>query len=203
MKKPLAQALKNYFLTGLFVVIPAGITISMVVWFVSALDGLLQAPLQKLFGFHIPGLGLVMTVVLFIAVGVLMSNLLVQHLFVFFEEAMLRVPGVRAVYKTVKALTDTFSPESQNAFRHVVLVEYPRAGSWALGFVTSRMNFTWEDGRAEEQVAVYVPTNHVYLGNTLVVPAAKVRDTSLSVQEGVQLALASGAGFPDQSFAKK
>jgi uncharacterized membrane protein len=197
-----SRSLKRYFLTGFFVVIPAGVTIFMVVWFVGALDGLLQAPFERVLGFHVPGLGLVASVALFIVVGMLMSNLLVQHLFEFFEEALMRVPGVRAVYKTVKALTDTFSPENQKAFRHVVLVEYPHPGSWALGFVTSRMDFTWPDGRREEQVSVYVPTNHVYLGNNLVVPAAKVLDTNLTVQQGIQIALASGAGFPDQSFQK-
>jgi len=191
------KTLKRYFLTGLFVLIPVAFTVVTVFWLIGTLDGLLGGMVRGLMGFHIPGLGIVMTVGLILLVGMLMSNLLFKQMFDLFEEALLRVPGVRVIYKTVKALTETFSPENQKSFRNVVLVEYPHPGSFSLGFVTGQTVLT-VDGASQKHAVVYVPTNHFYLGNTLVVPESKVLATTLSVQDGIQLVLSSGAGFPDQ-----
>jgi uncharacterized membrane protein len=188
------RRIKRYFLTGLFVLFPVALTVLVVVWLVRAVDAL--------FGFRLPGMGLLVTMVLVVLLGLLMSSVLGKQAFELLEEVLLHVPGVRAVYKTLKAMTDVFSPESPTAFRHVVLVEYPQPGSLALGFVTSETSLT-RGGASERRLAVYVPTNHLYLGNTVVVPPSKVVMTSLSVPEGVQIVLSGGAGFPAEISARE
>jgi uncharacterized membrane protein len=192
-----ARALKRYFLAGLFILTPVLLTLLSVGWLVKTLDEMAGFVLLKVFGFHIPGLGLVLTVALIIVVGMLLStNALVQSVFGIFEEGLLRMPGVRAVYKTLKSLTDAFSPVRQQEFQNVVLVEYPHAGVLSVGFVTRRFTLQRAAG-GEEVVAVYVPTNHVYLGNTIVVPASKVVPTTLNVENGLQAVLSSGASLPE------
>lgn len=198
------RSLKHYFFAGLFILIPAALTLLVVGWVVRAVDGLLGAVLGGLLGIHIPGLGLLLTLGLIFLVGMLVStNLLAQQIFTFFEHLLLRVPGVRAIYKTVKALTDAFSPENQKALQSVVLVEFPHPGSFSIGFATSRLTVTGPGGLAEVQVAVYVPTNHFYFGNVVLVPESKVRITDLSVQQGIQIVLSSGASFPPSIAAKE
>jgi uncharacterized membrane protein len=191
----LLRSFKSRFLSGLFVLVPVALTLFTVGWVVHAVDGALGSVLDTILGRHVPGLGLAATVLLCVAVGTLMSNYLVQQFFEWVEEGLLRVPVVRAVYKTVKAVTDMFSPENEKAFRQVVLVEYPRPGQLSLGFVTGRFDLVGS-GPGGRRVAVYVPTNHFYLGNTVFVPEAEVLLTDLSVQAGVQVVLSSGAGLP-------
>ncbi len=196
------SVLKRYFVTGLFVLIPVGLTLFLVVWLVGTVDSLFGPLMRGLLGFHVPGVGILATAALILLVGMLMSNLIFQQIFEWFEDVFLRIPGVRVVYKTLKALTDALSPDKQVSFRRVVLVEYPHPGSLALGFVTSQMTLTPEGGAPQKHLAVYVPSNHFYLGQTVLLPEFKVQVTSLSVQEGIQLVLSSGAGFPDQALSK-
>jgi uncharacterized membrane protein len=169
---------------------PAGVTLFTVVWIVHTMD--------KLFGFRIPGLGLLITIGLVIFLGMLLSSVLGRHLYEYVEDLIGRIPGVRAVYKTIKAITEAFSPESRSSFRRVVLVEYPHPGALSLGFVTKELSLDLPGAGPERVAAVYVPTNHLYIGNTVLVSESKVRATSLTVPEAVQIVLAAGASFPDR-----
>jgi uncharacterized membrane protein len=192
--KSFYQRLWQYFLTGLFVLAPAGLTVLVVVWLVQAVD--------RIFRFQHFGLGFLVTFGLVTLLGMMLSSALGKQLFRLFEEIFLHIPMVRAIYKTVKALTDAFSPNSVRGFKHVVLVEYPHPGALSLGFITSEMIFTDSEGRPDKWAVVYVPTNHLYLGNSVAVPKSRVHYTTLTVPEGVQIILATGAGFPDQKFSK-
>ena len=202
MGKSFFKSLQRYIVTGLFVLIPVGLTVTMVWLLVRAVDGVCGALFQRMFGFRVPGLGLLLTVIILALVGMLMSNLLVQQIFGILETGLRRIPGVGGIYKTVKALADVFAPSKNASFRYVVLVEYPHAGSLSMGFVTRQFSITDGEGREQKQAAVYVPTNHLYLGNTIVVPQSKVFATSLTVQEGVQVVISSGASLPKNISVK-
>jgi uncharacterized membrane protein len=199
-----SKSIKQYFLTGLFVIIPLGLTLLVVGWLVNYLDKLLGGFFDRLLGFHMPGLGIVLAAIIIVFIGALLStNILAQKIFEGVELSFLHIPGVRAVYRTIKALTDTFSPENQKSFRGVALVEYPHPGSLSIGFITNRVALDGLGEATERHVSVYVPTNHLYIGNTVLVPESKVYVTSLSVQEAIQIVLSSGAGMPSRLGSRK
>lgn len=187
--KSLSKRVWHYFFTGLFVLIPVWLTVSIVVWIIHGVD--------TLFGAEIPGLGLLISVAIVLLLGVIVSSAVGQWIFELFEEFLLHIPGVSSLYKTSKALTGVFSPNSHSSFRHVVLVEYPHAGALSLGFVTSELNLVSPAGGAGQWISVYVPTNHMYLGNVVLFPRDKVQVTDLSVAAAIQITLAGGASFPD------
>lgn len=192
-------SLKDYFWRGLFVLIPVAATYVMVLWLARTLDGILGGVLKKWMGLHIPGLGLLAAAAIIVLVGRLIStNMVAQNIFDVLEAWLLRLPVVRSVYKTVKSLTDAFSPRSRESFHGVALVEFPHPGVLSLGFITGRAT----PPGGELHLAVYVPSNHLYFGNTILVPSSKVVVTSLSVEEGMRITLSSGGGFPE-TLSKK
>ncbi len=204
MANKFTRSFKQYFLTGLFVMIPVVLSVFTVGWFVNALDRMFGGLIEGLFGFRVPGLGIFLAVIVLVAVGMLLStNIMAQNIFDFFEDLLLRVPGLSMVYKTVKALTDAFSPQNQKSFRGVALVDYPCQGSLSIGFITGQVDMYLEGGGTEKHLSVYVPTNHLYLGNTIILPESKVMMTGLTVQQGIQIIISSGAGLPDQLPLRK
>jgi uncharacterized membrane protein len=194
-KEPPLRALKRTLLNGLFIVAPLGLTVIMLAWLVSLIDGLLS-PLALFAGRPIPGLGLLVAVLLVFVAGLLGSNLVGRHLLELSEELLLRIPVFNWVYRTIKQLSEVFSPEGKDSFKSVVLVEYPRPEVFSLGFVTKRVSLE-RDGKKKELVCVYVPTNHMYIGDFILVPADKVIATTMTQQEAVQAAISAGAALPD------
>jgi uncharacterized membrane protein len=135
---------------------------------------------------------------LIVLLGVLMSSALGQQVFELFEGFLHHIPGVRALYKTTKALTNVFSPNNESSFRHVVMVEFPHPGTYSIGFVTSELDLAPTESSAAKWVSVYVPTNHMYLGNVVLYPQDKVHTTDLTVADAIQIVLAGGASFPNK-----
>lgn len=183
---------KRTFLTGLFVVAPFSLTFMLLAWFVATVDGFL-APLTGSLGHAVPGLGILAALALVWLAGALASNIVGQHMLEYFEEMLLRIPGINWLYKTIKQVAEVFSPTAKNAFRSVVLVEYPRPEVFSLGFVTNEVTVD-EGGR--KLVCVYIPTNHMYIGDYILVPPEKAVALQMSLQEGIQSAVSAGAGLP-------
>jgi uncharacterized membrane protein len=111
------------------------------------------------------------------------------------DRILLKVPIYRRLYPSVKMLLDAFSPERRNSFKEVVLVEHPREGAYAFGFVTSEILLDAPHGK-REMVTVFVPTNNLYLGDVLVVPREAVIPTGLSVEQGIRVILSAGTATP-------
>jgi uncharacterized membrane protein len=103
----------------------------------------------------------------------------------------------RLLYPSVKMLIDSFSPERRNSFKAVVLVQHPREGSYAFGFVTSQVLLEAPAGKGE-MVTVFVPSNNLYLGDIVVVPDEDVIHTGLTVEEGVRIILSAGTATPQR-----
>jgi uncharacterized membrane protein len=190
------RGLKRTLVTGLFIVAPISLTFLLLAWFVSLVDGLIE-PLISVIGRPVPGLGLVVAFLIVLMAGVLGSNIIGQQLLELTEEMLLKIPLFNWVYRTIKQLSEVFSPASKTSFKHVVLVEYPRPGCWSLGFVTNE--FAVEGGKAPGAlVSVYVPTNHMYVGDIVLVPPDQVHYTKLTQQEGVSAVISAGAALPKQ-----
>lgn len=188
------RRLQRIMITGVFVLAPMGLTLILLAWLLSWLDSLL-APVTGMIGRPVPGLGILLALALIFAAGVLGSNLVGRHLLEVTEEFLLRIPVVNWIYRTVKQLSEVFSPSGKTSFKSAVLVEYPGAGMYCLGFVTNKI-VVEEDGRRRDMVCVYVPTNHMYIGQAVLVPADRVRPTTLSQQDGLQSIISAGAALP-------
>lgn len=191
----LRARLRRYFVSGFFVVVPFGLSAFVIWWMVAAADSALAPLLVAAFGAHVPGLGILTALAAILLAGMLASHVVGVHLIELAEEALLRVPGFKSVYGTVRQMTDAFSPQNKNAFKSVVLVEYPRPGVYSLGFVTGE-TVAALPGADRELLAVFIPTNHVYIGDVVLVPREHVHPTRMSVQQGIQAALAAGAILP-------
>ncbi len=155
-------ALKRYFITGLLIWVPLGITI----WVVTALMGALDQSLLLLpaswqpdywLGIHIPGLGVILTGVVIVVTGLFAANLIGQRLVLFWESLLQRIPVVKSIYGSVKQVSDSLLSGSGMAFKKVLLVRYPHADSWSLAFQTNIPDEVV--GQLDtEHVAVFIPT---------------------------------------------
>lgn len=155
--------MKKYLLTGLLVWVPLGITIWVLKVTISTMDQtllLLPDSLQseKLIGVHIPGLGVILTVVILVGTGLLTRNVLGQRLLGFWDSLLHRIPFVSAIYKSVKQVSDTLLSSDGNSFRKVLLVRYPHPQAWSLAFQTSEAEGEVASHMDGEYVGVFIPT---------------------------------------------
>ena len=154
--------MKKYFITGLLVWVPLGITLWVLDLTIGTMDQtLLLLPEHwqpdRVLGIHIPGLGIILTLAVVFMTGLLIRNMLGQYLWEHWERAMLHVPFVGSIYKGVKQVSDTLLSGSGNSFRKVLLVRYPHPQAWSLAFQTSVPGEVINK-LDEEYVAVFIPT---------------------------------------------
>ena len=184
------QWLRRRFLTGLFVTVPLVISVAALVWIFRVIDGVTRPLSQQWLGRDIPGLGVLTLAVAVLLVGVLATNVIGRRLLQRAEGYLLRVPVFKTIYAPLKQLVAAFSPENEQGFKRVVMVEDPCRGV-VLGFLTRE--FTVDRGQGpEEMMAMYVPTNHLYLGDMLVFPRSRVSFPDLSVEDGIRVFLTGG-----------
>ncbi|MBI4055936.1 MAG: DUF502 domain-containing protein, partial [Elusimicrobia bacterium] len=181
----------------LFVIIPITLTFLVVVWFVNLVDTILAPLILKLLGHPLPGLGLITALLLLLFVGFLASHVIGQKLLHLADEILFHIPFLNWIYKTFKGIVDAFSPANKTSFKSVVIVEYPRPEVFCLGFATNEIVLT-RNGRKEAMISVYIPTNHVYLGEYALFAKDEVIHTHLSIQEGIQCALSAGSAIPKE-----
>jgi uncharacterized membrane protein len=186
--------LRRRFLTGFFVTVPLFISVAALVWIFGIVDGLTTPFYDRLLGQRIPGLGTLTTAVAILAVGVVATNVIGKRLLQRAERLLLRVPVFRTIYAPVRQLVIAFSPDNESGFKRVVLLEDTTRG-FTMGFLTKE--FTVERGQgAEALVAVYVPTNHLYLGDIVICERERAMYPDISVEEGIRIFLTGGMAFP-------
>jgi len=150
---------------------------------------------DRLLGRHSPGLGLVTTAAAIVLVGVLANNLIGKRLLQRAEGYLLRLPLFRTIYAPVKQLVVAFSPDNESGFKRVVMLEHKQG--YSLGFLTRE--FTVERGNGPEPlVAVYVPTNHLYLGDIVICERSRAVFPDISVEEGIRIFLTGGMALPSR-----
>ena len=195
----MAVDLKNYLkvrlITGFFVTVPAVAT-SWILWiFWSRIDDIFAPMYERIIGRPVPGLGFLTAVAIILLMGTIARNVVGRRVLMFGDTLLHRVPVFRLLYPSIKMLIDSFSPERRNSFKAVVLVQHPREGAYAFGFVTSQVVLDGPSAKGE-MVTVFVPTNNLYLGDIALVPLADVIPTGLTVEEGVRLILSAGTATP-------
>lgn len=192
--------LRRWFFAGLLVWAPLGVTLLVIRFLVNLLDSsllLVPASLQPEW-FSFPGIGAVLTLLIVLGTGALTANLLGKKALGWAEQALDHVPLVGSVYGSMKKVAETMFSGKGNAFKKVVLLEYPRKGVWSVGFLTA-------DPAPEVQVAagagelvtVFVPTTpNPTSGFLVLVPRGEIRELSISVQEGMQYIISLGVVAP-------
>ncbi len=186
--------LRRSFLTGLVVTVPLFITVVTLVWTFRFIDGVARPLSIGVLGREVPGLGVLITGAFILIAGALATNVLGRRILQRGEKWLLNVPLFKTVYAPVKQLVAAFSPDSESGFKKVVIVDDARRGM-VIGFLTRE--FTLDRGAgAEPMVAVYVPTNHLYLGDVVVYPRGQVLFPDVSVEEGIRIFLTGGMALP-------
>jgi uncharacterized membrane protein len=187
------QWLRRNFIAGFFVMVPLVITIAAFVWIFRVVDGLTSPLYQQLLGRHIPGLGIITTAVGVLLVGTFATNVIGKRVLQRGEAYLLRVPVFRTIYAPVKQLVVAFSPDNEFGFKRVVMLEDKQG--FALGFLTKE--FTVDRGAGPEPLlAVYVPTNHLYLGDIVICERDKATFPDITVEEGIRIILTGGMALP-------
>jgi len=187
-------ALRRYFLAGFFTTVPLFITVAAFIWLFNVVDGFTTPFYDRLLGRRIPGLGTLSTAAVIVLVGVVATNVFGKRVLQRAEAALLRVPVFRTIYGPVRQLAAAFSPDNEYGFKRVVMVEDARKG-FVLGFLTRE--FSVDRGHGPEPLlAVFVPTNHLYLGDIVICPRDRAVFPDLTIEEGIQILLTGGMAVP-------
>ncbi len=194
--------IKRYFITGLLVLVPLYITayvLTIIVGFMDSLVEYLPGPLRPstYLPFHIPGIGILITFVGIMIVGFLATNLLGRKLVSLGESIMDRIPVLRGVYKATKQFLETFFAQDHEGFRKVVLIQYPRKGLYAIGFVTGKTRGEVQQRTGEGTINIFLPTTpNPTSGFYIVVPEKDIIPLEMGVEDAFKLIMTGGMVVP-------
>jgi uncharacterized membrane protein len=205
------RAFRKYFLIGLLVFLPFAITIKFLIFVVEYFDDLLAFKNGRflfaiperfhpdfLMGIHVPGLGILLTVILILLLGALSRNYLGKRLISFGDSTIIRIPVLRAVYKVVRDAIATYSKRDRKRFSKVVLIEYPRPGIYTIAFVTGEAMAEVEKLTSEKMLSIFLPTTpNPTSGFYLMIPASKAVELKMSVEDALKLIISGGMVSPD------
>ena len=190
--------LRRRFITGFFVAVPLIISVAALVWTFGIIDDLTGPVYDRALGRHLPGLGVLTTALSVLLVGVIASNVFGKRLLSRGEGYLARIPVFRTIYSPVKQLLAAFSPDNESGFKRVVMVA-DATGLARLGFLTKEFEMEPAGGGARElYAAVYVPTNHLYLGDVFVCRRGALTYPGITVEEGIRIFLTGGMAMADR-----
>ena len=200
---------RRRLLTGFFVIVPLVVSVAALVWIFGIIDGFTAPLAERLWGrgtgpsgrAAVAGLGILVTLLVVLVVGMVSANVFGRRVLATAESWLLHIPVFRTIYAPVKQLVVAFSPDNEYGFKRVVMVEDPHRGL-VMGFLTKE--FTIDRGHGVEPLmAVYVPTNHLYLGDIMLFPPERAFFPDITVEEGVRIFLTGGMSLPDDLKRRK
>ena len=195
--------LQKYVIAGLLVWLPLAATVVIIKLVIDLLDKIiLFLPLEyrpeSLFGFSIPGFGLILAIGVLLLTGMLATNLLGRQLVSLWEAILSRIPIVRSIYNAVKQIASTVLTSKGKAFRKVVMAEYPRKGVWSIGFLTNDNVAVNCEGMEEDMLTVFLPTTpNPTSGFILLFPKQDIIELDMSVEDGFKFIISIGVVVPD------
>ena len=199
-------SLRRYLVAGILIWLPILATLWVVTFFVHIMDEtLLLLPLryrpEALVGFALPGLGAVFAFLVVLATGLLVTNLIGRQLVAFSEDLLNRIPVVRSVYGGVKSFAESVFSQS-NSFRKVVMIEYPRAGVWSLGFMTAEDVPEISRKTGAQHCCVYISNAlNATAGFLVIVPRSQVVELDMSVDAAMKMIITCGVVVPQEQLA--
>ena len=193
--------LRRSFIAGFFVTVPLFISVLAFLWLFRLVDGLVGPLFLKYLGREYPGLGILTTALAILVVGAVATNVVGKRLLQRAEWLLLHVPLFRSIYAPVKQLVVAFSPDNEHGFKRVVLLEDSARG-YQLGFLTRE--FSVDSGQGPQMlVAVYVPTNHLYLGDIVICPRERALYPDITVEQAIRIFLTGGMAIGGRMRARR
>jgi uncharacterized membrane protein len=185
----LGKKLRTQFAAGILVVVPIGVTILILYWIFVRLDNILQPIIRSIWGRTFPGVGFGATIVLIYLAGVIASNIVGTRLIHYGESLLAKVPVVRQLYAGIKQILEGFSKPGKTGFMQVVLVEFPKEGMRAIGFITNESY----DKSGERLLNVFIPTSpNPTSGFLEIVTEDKIIRTNISVDDALKMVVSAG-----------
>ncbi len=201
---PLRTILKRKFLAGLIVLIPVILTLKVIVWFFNFVDDQLGFLFDKVLGYHVSGLGFITAIATVFLVGIVSTNVIGKRMIGVVDTFLLKIPVFKGIYTGLKQLANAFSPENTGSFKKFVIVEYPRQGAFAFGFLTKECSVrSGTNGDERCFRAVYIPTNNLYLGEVILFKGEDVFYTDIPIEEGIKIILSGGIATPPKIIGAK
>ncbi|EYU17484.1 hypothetical protein ABFS83_03G090400 [Erythranthe nasuta] len=183
------------FMTGCVVLFPVAVTFFITWWFIQFVDGFFS-PIYERLGIDIFGLGFITSLIFIFFVGIFASSWMGATVFLIGEWFIKRMPFVKHIYSASKQISSAISPDQNTtAFKEVAIIRHPRIGEYAIGFITSSVVLQKDDGD-EELCSVYVPTNHLYIGDIFLVNSKEIIRPNLSIREGIEIIVSVGMSMP-------
>ena len=187
---------KRTILAGIFTIVPLALTGFILVFMFRFLDSV-SAPILNIIGFHIPGLGILLTILSVYLLGVIIRNVLGRRLFSWGEKIVLAIPLVSTIYKTIKQFINAFSGTADGKnFQKIIFLQYPRVGVWTLAFVTGES----VDANSVEYYHIFVPTTpNPTSGFFIIIPKRETMLTEMTVEEGIKMVISGGLIAPPEN----
>jgi uncharacterized membrane protein len=199
------KSLRSYLLAGLVVWLPIIITIGVLRFIIELLDKTLSLipkayQPEQLIGIHIPGLGVILSLILLLVTGLIVTNYLGQKLMRWGELLLSRIPLVRSIYNAVKQVINAVLSTNSDAFRKVLLVEYPRRGMWSIAFQTGAATAEINNKIKEPMLSLFIPTTpNPTSGFLLLVPKREAIELNMSIDEALKCVISLGVMQPPSS----
>jgi uncharacterized membrane protein len=189
----LIATIRIRLIAGLITILPAALTVWVLITVVRLTDGIFQPIFRVLFDRTFPGFGIILTPILLYLIGMIVQNQISGKMVRWGESVVHRVPVVGSIYSAVKQTLDAFDFSStEQKFSRVVFVEYPKRGSWSLGFVTREMDFL-----AERSLCLFIPTTpNPTSGVLIVAPEKETVATSMTLEEAAKFVVSAGLVIP-------
>jgi len=199
------KKIKSILLTGFVAMIPVGVTLYIIAFLIRTMDNLVKIiphrfQPDELLGFHIPGLGIIITLILIFIIGLVTKSYLGRKAVTLGEWIVDKIPFVSGIYKGVKQLVDAIFSGKHKSFRKAVLIEYPRKGLYSIAFVTGDSQGEVQEKTAEKHINLFVPTTpNPTSGFYIMIPENDVIALDMSVEEAFTLIISGGIISPNNS----
>ncbi|HPJ21907.1 MAG TPA: DUF502 domain-containing protein [Clostridia bacterium] len=186
------KLIRKWFLSGIAILLPAGLTAFVLVWLFNLLDGILRSLITSIFGKDIPGLGLLFLLLIIFIVGMLTSNFVGGKIAGWFEKLVGKIPLIKTVYNPIRKITSGLSSDKNESFKKVVLIEFPKEGIKSIGFITNS-DFSI---KGSDKISVFIPTTPNPTNGFLVLADAKdVEILDVTVNEGLNMVVSMGSAI--------
>jgi uncharacterized membrane protein len=207
--KSFLSKIRSYFLTGVIITAPVGLTFYVAILFIGFVDSRVRNIIPEKYHYdnllpiEIPGIGLLFVFILLTFIGFLTAGLIGRFIIKLGERIISRLPIIRSVYGALKQIFESVLASSSKSFREVVLIEYPRKGVWAIGFITGDTKGEVQNATKENMVNVFLPTTpNPTSGFLLFVPRKDVIILDMNVEEGIKMVISGGIVTPKQKTIK-
>ena len=195
------RRVRRIFITGVLVLIPITVTLSIIGWVVLKIDSIFGTPIRAVTGHNYIGLGLTLTIILIFIIGILATNYFGKKIIKNFEKAISRIPIVNIIYSSIKQLQDNIVlKKNQKAFKNAVMLEYPSKGIFTIGFVTARAPIEIEEAIGTKVTSVFIPTTpNPTSGMFIMIPDKNLKYLDMPVDIAIKLIVSGGILSPDYS----